>query len=129
VRKILIVDDNLASRELMRAVLKRSCAEILEACDGKEALEMIHAANPDLVLLDIELPIVDGIGVIRHIRQDPQTSRLPVLAVTANAMQGDQEKILEEGFDGYIAKPIHAASLRKQVEDILGRLMPKRISS
>jgi CheY-like chemotaxis protein len=119
-RKIMIVDDNLASRELMRAVLKRLCDEILEACNGKEALERIIETKPDLVLLDIEMPIIDGIAVLRQIRQDPHLACLPVLAVTANAMQGDREKVLAEGFDGYVAKPINAAMLRKQVEDILG---------
>jgi len=117
--RILIVDDNLASRELLRAILKPSCDEILEACNGREALEIIGASRPDLVLLDIEMPLVDGIGVLHQVRRDPNFARLTVLAVTANAMQGDRERILAEGFDGYVAKPINAAMLRKQVKDIL----------
>jgi len=118
--KILIVDDNLASRELMRAVLKRLCDEVLEARDGEEALEEIGRTRPDLVLLDIEMPVLDGIAVIHRIRADPRFTSLPVWAVTANAMQGTRERLIGEGFDGYVTKPINAAMLRRQVKELLG---------
>jgi len=120
-RRILIVDDNLPSRELLKAVLKRSCDQVLEAREGKEALEIISRDQPDLVFLDLQMPVMDGFAVLNHIRQDPQSAGLRVVAVTANAMQGEKERVLAAGFDAYIAKPINAAMLRKQVEQMLGQ--------
>jgi CheY-like chemotaxis protein len=76
--------------------------------------------HPDLVLLDIEMPELDGISVVRRIRQDPRFTSLPILAVTADAMQGTEERILKEGFSGYLTKPIDASLLRRQVSEILG---------
>jgi CheY-like chemotaxis protein len=118
--KILIVDDNLASRELLLAILKRSSYDILEACNGKEALDVIVGIRPDLVLLDVEMPVLDGISVVRRLRQDSRFASLPVLAVTADAMQGTRDRILAEGFTGYVTKPIDASLIRKQVREILG---------
>ncbi len=119
-RKILIVDDNLPSRELMKAILKRSCDEVLDAREGQEALEKITKARPDLIFLDVQMPGMDGFAVLNRIRQDPQSAGLRVVAVTANAMQGERERVLAAGFDEYIAKPINAAALRKQVKQMLG---------
>lgn len=118
-RRVLVVDDNAVSRELMRAVLERACDELLEASDGREALNLIMEIKPDLVLLDIELPLMDGFSVLRSIRRDPRFARLPVFAVTANAMQGDREKALAAGFDAYITKPIDGTALRKWVAGVL----------
>lgn len=118
-RKILVVDDNLASRELLRHILKASC-QVLEASHGQEALDKIAEAEPDLVLLDLEMPGLDGFAVLRQLRQHPRSGALRVVAVTARAMQGDRETALAAGFDGYITKPINAAALRRQVEQILG---------
>ena len=118
--KILIVDDNLASRELLIAILKHSCYEIMEACNGQEALDTISRTQPDLVLLDIEMPVLDGIAVIRRIREHSRFASMPVLAVTANAMQGTRERVLSEGFSGYVTKPIDGPLIRKQIKEILG---------
>ncbi len=118
--KILIVDDNLAGRELLIAVLKYSNYELIEACDGQEALDLISRTQPDLVLLDIELPVLDGIKVVRRLRKHSRFASLPVLAVTANAMQGTREKLLAEGFSGYVTKPVDGALIRKQIREILG---------
>mgnify|MGYP001065134346 CR=1 FL=1 len=118
-RKILVVDDNLATRELLRHVLKASY-EVLEAGHGQEALEKLAAEAPDLVLLDLEMPGLDGFAVLRRLREDARFGALPVVAVTARAMQGDRERALAAGFDGYITKPIDAAALRRQVEQMLG---------
>ncbi len=119
--KILIADDNQPSRELLRAVLKRCCDQVIEACNGQEALDKITDAMPDLVLLDLEMPLLDGIAVLHRLRRDPRFVALPVMAVTANAMRGMREKVLAQGFDGYVSKPIEAAALRDQVTAILGR--------
>jgi CheY-like chemotaxis protein len=117
--KILVVDDNTASRELLRAVLKAPDRLMLEAQHGKEALDVISQEEPDLVLLDIELPLLDGYGVLDRLRQNPRFARLPVIAVTANAMPGTRERAIARGFDAYITKPIKAAQVREQVTQIL----------
>ncbi len=119
-RRILVVDDNLASRELLHAVLKAPDREIVEASEGEEALEKIAESTPDLVLLDIEMPLLNGFAVLRKLRENPRFAGLRVLAVTAHAMQGAREDALAAGFDGYITKPVNAAAVRKQVADFLG---------
>src|SRR5262245_51781571 len=118
--KVLIVDDNRASRDLVRAILKGSPYEIVEASHGQEALEKIRKEKPDLVLLDIDMPLLDGFAVVRHIREDACLADLPVLAVTAFAMEGDREKALATGFTDYVTKPVQARMLRKQVRELLG---------
>jgi CheY-like chemotaxis protein len=118
-RTILVVDDNPDSRHLLRSVLKNSCEQVLEACQGQEALDVITRAEPDLVLLDLEMPVLDGFAVLSELRRDPRFTALPVVAVTANAMFGDREKALAAGFDAYITKPIQAKLVRRQVEQLL----------
>jgi CheY-like chemotaxis protein len=110
---ILVVDDNAVSRELMRAILKGPDRNIIEAGDGREALARIAEARPDLVLLDIHMPVLDGFGVLRELRADPGLRSLRVIAVTANAMQGEREKALAAGFDGYVTKPVSAVEIRE----------------
>jgi CheY-like chemotaxis protein len=119
-KRILVADDNPVSRELVREVLEAPGRKIVEAADGEEALERIGEEIPDLVLLDIQMPRLDGFGVVRRIRHDPRTAALPVLALTAFAMKGDRARALAAGFDAYITKPIDAAALRQQVEQLLG---------
>jgi two-component system, cell cycle response regulator DivK len=119
VKKIVVVDDNAASRELIREVLDSPDHRILEAADGREALDLILKSDPDLVLMDIQLPGLDGYSLIRILRQNPRFSRLKMVAVTAFAMQGDREKALTAGFDGYITKPINTYHLEEQVQELL----------
>ncbi len=119
-RRILVVDDNPVSRELLRELLDAPDREIIEAGHGQEALEKIRSNAPALVLLDIQMPLVDGYSVIRSIRSDPRLASMRVLAVTAYAMKGDRQKALAAGFDDYITKPIDGAALRRRVEQILG---------
>jgi len=102
---IAIVDDNDDNRLLLRAMLEDRC-EIVEYESGPAALDGLAHAVPDLVLLDISLPHMDGVQVLGRIRADERLRGLPVLALTAHAMAGDREKYLAAGFDGYIAKPI-----------------------
>lgn len=120
--KILIVDDNRASRDLIRAILKSVPCEMLEAKHGQEALDLIHQERPDLVLLDIDMPVLDGLSVIRKIRQEPGLANLPVIAVTSFAMQGERDKAMAAGFTGYITKPVRAVALRHEVQQLLGRV-------
>jgi CheY-like chemotaxis protein len=117
--KVLIAEDNAVNRELLRELLEARDYTVLEACDGQEALNTIDEARPELLLLDIGMPVLDGFAVIRKIRENPRLARLPVVAVTAYAMQGDRERILKSGFDGYLSKPVNASSLTQELERVL----------
>jgi CheY-like chemotaxis protein len=118
--KVLIVDDNRASRDLVRAILKTVRCDIVEATHGQEALDLIQQQRPDVVLLDIDMPGLDGLAVVKHIREDTSLADLPVVAVTAFAMEGDREKGMAAGFTAYLTKPVRAALLRQQVQQLLG---------
>jgi len=118
-RKILVADDNTASRELIREVLEMSGYDVVEAADGQDAVSTARENTPDLVLVDIQMPRLDGYGVLRELRADPRLSGLPVVALTAFAMQGDRERALDAGFDGYITKPVEIAALRQEIKRIL----------
>lgn len=118
-RKILVAEDDLASRELIREILDASGYQVLEAGDGREAIQKIEEAKPDLVLLDIQMPVLDGFAVLRQLRQDPRFATLRVVALTAYAMRGDQEEALAAGFDAYLSKPVDATALRRQIEKLL----------
>jgi two-component system cell cycle response regulator DivK len=118
-KKILVADDNRVSRELVREVLENPSQKVLEAENGEEALEKIINERPDIVLLDIQMPIFDGYEVLRRVRSDPHFSRLPVIALTAYAMKQDCEKALASGFDAYITKPIDGTALRIKIRQML----------
>lgn len=120
-KTILVADDSLASRELLREVLEAAGYRVLEAANGIEALEMIRRSEPDLAFLDIRMPGMDGIGVVRELRKDIRFEALPVIAVTAYAMPGDRERVVEAGFDSYITKPIDVDDLQKQVQALFNR--------
>ncbi len=120
-KKVLIADDNPVSRELIREILEYDQYEVIEAGDGGEALEKARAHRPDLALLDIQMPVMDGNTVIQKIRADPALAQLPVAALTAYAMQGDRERALAAGFNSYITKPIEIPDFRAQVARLLGK--------
>jgi CheY-like chemotaxis protein len=116
---LLVADDNRLSRELIRDLLGSASCRIVEACDGREALDRLEAANPDLVLLDLEMPVKDGFAVLAEIRRNPRFRSIPVAAVTARAMQSDRDRILAAGFDACITKPIQSTELRERVRGLL----------
>ncbi len=118
-RTVLVVDDNPVCRELVQEALHTEGWQVLEASDAAEALEMIRCRCPDVILLDIQMPNGTGYEILRQIRTNPRTARLPVAALTAFAMRGDREKGLAEGFDDYITKPIDVGSLRNSVKKLL----------
>ncbi|MGA7403093.1 MAG: response regulator [Candidatus Sulfotelmatobacter sp.] len=120
--RILVAEDNAVNRELLRELLELRGYTVLEACDGQEALETIEQTHPELLLLDIGMPVLDGFAVVRKIRENPSLAGLPVVAVTAYAMRGDRERILSSGFDGYLSKPVDPSSLTKELD----RLLTKR---
>ena len=117
---VLIVDDNRASRDLIRAILKPVRCDIIEASTGQQALELIQQERPGLVLLDIDIPGLDGLMVVKTIRENTSLAGLPVVAVTAFAMEGDCERAIAAGFTAYVTKPVRAAALRQQVQQLLG---------
>lgn len=116
---ILIADDRPSSRELLRTVLERTGYEVIEAEDGEEAVSRARSRRPDLILLDLQMPRLDGYGVLEQLRRDPQMHAIPVLALTASAMQGDRERILAAGFTDYLAKPAGPEILRETVARLL----------
>ena len=116
---ILIADDRPSSRELLRLVLERAGYEVLEAADGEQAVDRARSANPDLILLDLQMPGLDGYGVLAALRNEPRFEHLPILALTASAMRGDREKIMEAGFTDYLAKPAGPELLRDTVARLL----------
>src|SRR5437870_4473534 len=118
--KVLVVDDNRASRDLIRAILKTVRGHIIEASNGQQALDLIQQERPNLVLLDVDMPGLDGLTVVKRIREDTSFAGLPVVAVTAFAMDADREKCMAAGFTAYITKPVRAAGLRQQVQELLG---------
>ncbi len=118
-KKVLVADDKDTGRELVRTVLENCDYEVFEAGDGVEALEQARQVRPDLIILDLHMPRLDGFGVIKELRRDESFANTPVMALTASAMMGDRERALAAGFTGYIAKPIRLGTLRSEVERLL----------
>lgn len=103
---VLIVEDNERNMRLMRLLLRPLGYDLLEATDGKEALATLADHTPDIILVDIQLPDVDGLEITRRLRRDPRFTTTPIVALTAYAMPGDREMFLRAGCTGYVAKPI-----------------------
>jgi CheY-like chemotaxis protein len=117
--KVLVVDDNRPSRELIADILRPLAIDVVEAVDGSMALDVARATRPDLVILDLTMPEMDGFTVVRQLHLDPACAGTPVLAVTANAMPGEAEKALDAGFSDFLTKPVRSAELRRRVEALL----------
>ncbi len=109
--RILVVEDNAKNMKLFRDVLVATGYRTLEATTGSEAVDMASEHTPDLVLMDIQLPDLDGVQALGRLRADPRTAGIPVLALTAQAMRGDRERFLAAGFDGYLSKPVDVRAL------------------
>jgi two-component system, cell cycle response regulator DivK len=108
---ILLVEDNEKNMKLLRDVLTAKGYRVLEATSGEEAVELALADEPQFVLMDVQLPGIDGVEALRRIRTNPRTTGVPVLALTAQAMAGDRERFLTAGFDGYLSKPVDIVEL------------------
>ncbi|HEV7926128.1 MAG TPA: response regulator [Verrucomicrobiae bacterium] len=124
--RILIVDDNPVNLKLATSVLEFDGYKILEAGDAVQALAIIKETPPDLILMDIALPGMDGLTLTRQLKADPTTRHIGIVALTASAMKGDDQKAKDAGCDGYITKPIDTRKLSQQVAEILGRLGGKK---
>ena len=118
-KRILYIEDNPDNRLLIRRVLQAEGYEVVEAVDGQTGMQRAAEVQPDLILMDINLPEIDGYEVTARLKQLPGLSRIPIIAVTANVMKGDREKTLAAGCDGYIQKPIDIDLLPDQIERFL----------
>lgn len=118
---ILIVEDNERNRKLVRDTLQYRGYKTLDADTGEDGVRLAREHRPALVLMDIQLPGIDGITALRQLRDDPDTRGIPVIAVTASVMQQDRQKIMAAGFDGYQGKPISVRELLETVRTLLDR--------
>jgi two-component system, cell cycle response regulator DivK len=116
---VLIVEDNPRNLKLARDVLNHAGYDTLEAASAEEGLALAHERHPGVVLLDIQLPGMDGVQALRSLRADPATADIPVIALTAFAMKADRERFLAAGFDHYVEKPLDIHELRRQVAAVL----------
>ena len=121
-RRVLVVDDNRPSRELIVDILRPLCLEVVEAPDGTTALAAARGMRPDLVILDLAMPDMDGYAVLNELRHDPDCAGTPVVALTAHAMSGERAKALAAGFSDFLTKPVRSAELRQRVEAFLNGL-------
>ena len=118
-KTILIADDKATGRELVRTVLEKDGFNVIEASDGLEAVRTAKENPPDLIILDLHMPGLDGFGAIQELRRDQRFASTPIMALTASAMQGDRERAIAVGFTGYVTKPIRLGALRGEVERLL----------
>jgi two-component system, cell cycle response regulator DivK len=118
--RVLLVEDNEMNRDMLSRRLARKQYEVLVAVDGKEGVEMAGSVAPDLILMDMSLPVMDGWEATRQLKASPETKAIPIIALTAHAMSGDREKAIEAGCDDYDTKPIELPRLLAKMEDLLG---------
>lgn len=119
--KILIIDDNMMNRKLFNFLLKKAGHDVSEAEDGKQGIERAKTVMPTLILMDIQMPDMDGITALRSLREHAATANIPVIAITSYAMKGDRERFLSEGFVDYISKPIDNEAFLASVKTALDR--------
>ncbi len=118
-KRILVIEDNEKNRKLFELIVRSMGYKCLLAVDGEEGIRIAAEAIPDLILMDIQLPHMDGVTAFRHLQQGEGTKGIPVAAVTSFAMKGDRERLLAQGFSDYLAKPIDVDELRR----VIGRLL------
>ncbi len=119
--KILLVEDNEMNRDMLSRRLERRGYQVLIAVDGRQGVAMARSEAPNLILMDMSLPVLDGWELARQLKAAPETRAIPIIALTAHAMAGDQEKALEAGCDDYDTKPIEFPRLVEKIEALLGK--------
>ena len=119
--KILVVEDNEENWDMLSRRLLRRGYEVEHALDGQQAMALAASSHPDLILMDVNLPVLDGLEATRQIKATADTSLIPIIALTAHAMSGDREKALQAGCDDYHTKPVEFPRLLEQIEALLGR--------
>jgi CheY-like chemotaxis protein len=117
--KILLVEDNEMNRDMLSRRLQRKGFEVMEALDGAQGLERAQSGRPDLILMDMSLPALDGWEVTRRLKAAPETRAIPIIALTAHAMAGDRERAIETGCDDYDTKPVEFARLLAKIQALL----------
>ena len=120
IKTVLVIEDNELNMKLVRSLLQLKNYQILEAVNAEKGLQLARKNRPDLILMDIQLPGMDGLEATRSIRDDASLKDLPVIALTSYAMQGDQDKALEAGCNGYVSKPIDTRHFLKMIDQYLG---------
>jgi len=118
--KILLVEDNEMNRDMLSRRLVRKGFEVVIAVDGQVGIDMASSTSPDLILMDLSLPIIDGWEATRQIKANPATQNIPVIALTAHAMAGDEKKALDAGCDDYDTKPVNLNRLLEKIGNLLG---------
>ncbi len=119
-KTILLVEDNERNRKLVRTILEFRGYEVVECDDGAHSLELARAHKPALVLMDIQLPTMDGITALGRLRADPGTAAIPVVAVTASVTPGERDRVVAAGFNGYVSKPIDVSTFGEMVDRHVG---------
>jgi CheY-like chemotaxis protein len=119
--RILLVEDNEMNRDMLSRRLERKGYQVILAVDGEQGVQMAHTETPDLILMDMSLPVLDGWEATRQLKADEQTRAIPVIALTAHAMAGDQEKAREAGCDDYDTKPVELPRLLGKMEALLAK--------
>ena len=119
-KTILLVEDNERNRKLVRTILEFRGYEVIECEDGAPSLELARAHKPALVLMDIQLPTMDGITALGRLRADPETAGIPVVAVTASVTPGERDRVVAAGFNGYVSKPIDVSTFGEMVDKHVG---------
>ena len=118
--RILVVEDNEMNRDMLTRRLERKGFEVVFTIDGKAGIDMATSTRPDIILMDLSLPVIDGWEATRQIKADPATQSIPVIALTAHAMAGDEKKALEAGCDDYDTKPVDIKRLLGKIDNLLG---------
>jgi CheY-like chemotaxis protein len=119
--RILLVDDEEMNRDFLQRRLKKRGYEVVTAIDGADACARVAGLQPDLVLMDVMMPVMDGLQATRQLREQPETREIPVIALTALAMDGDRERVIEAGCDDYTTKPIDLPVLLEKIQALLER--------
>lgn len=120
--RILVIEDNQANLELAQYLLEHSGHEVLLAADGHQGVSIARRERPTLIVCDLQMPVLDGYGVLEQLKRDSVASGIPIIAVTAFSMSGDEQKVREAGFDGYFSKPIDPETFVQQIEAFLPKV-------
>ena len=119
--KVLVVEDNEMNRDMLSRRLQRRGYDVVVSVDGEDGVNKARSESPDIILMDMDLPVLDGWAATKMLKAAPETQTIPVIALTAHAMAGDREKALEAGCDDYDTKPVEFARLVEKIEKLLGK--------
>ncbi|MCC7447569.1 MAG: response regulator [Anaerolineae bacterium] len=128
-KRVLYIEDNFQNKRLVKKILNAKGYEVLEADDGLKGVDMVAQEKPDLILMDINIPGIDGMEATARIKRQPDLKHIPIIALTANAMRGDREKIMAAGCDDYMQKPINNAKLVETVQNYIGPAVSQQLQA